>query len=211
MFRAPLCPSSGAQEYYTGGCCLSYLVLWFSSCRNGVELSVMCLVCGLLLQQPANRTNNPVSGMRAAVASSVASTWHFISTYKETYSLIQVLKHKIRCIIQGGNSLSENLKRTHFMLNAVWVMPTYPMKQNTLYPRTLRRSYSGVSNNNINNAQYYVIQYVFVITPNIGMLAPIPMAARSKTSVCGRSLAGIAGSTPAEGIDVCLLWVFVTR
>ena len=27
--RAPLCPSSGAQEYYTGGCCLWYLVLWF--------------------------------------------------------------------------------------------------------------------------------------------------------------------------------------
>ena len=29
MFRGPLCPSSGALEYYTGGCCLWYLVLWF--------------------------------------------------------------------------------------------------------------------------------------------------------------------------------------
>jgi len=27
MFQAPLCPSSGAQEYYTGCCCLWYLVL----------------------------------------------------------------------------------------------------------------------------------------------------------------------------------------
>jgi hypothetical protein len=27
MFRAPLCPSSGALEYYTSCCCLSYLVL----------------------------------------------------------------------------------------------------------------------------------------------------------------------------------------
>ena len=27
-----------AQEYYTGVCCLLYLVLWFSSCRSGVEL-----------------------------------------------------------------------------------------------------------------------------------------------------------------------------
>ena len=54
MFRAPLCPSSGAREYYTSGCCLSYLVLWFSSCRCGVELRVMCPVCGLLpvKQQP---------------------------------------------------------------------------------------------------------------------------------------------------------------
>ena len=27
MFRAPLCPLSGAREYYTDGCCLWYLVL----------------------------------------------------------------------------------------------------------------------------------------------------------------------------------------
>ena len=47
-FRAPLCPSSGSQEYCTGGCCLWYLVLWFSSCRSGVELRVMCPVCGML-------------------------------------------------------------------------------------------------------------------------------------------------------------------
>jgi hypothetical protein len=29
MFRAPLCPSSGALEYYTSSYCLSYLVLGF--------------------------------------------------------------------------------------------------------------------------------------------------------------------------------------
>ena len=34
MLRAPLCPSSGAREYYTGGCCLWCLVLWFSSCAG---------------------------------------------------------------------------------------------------------------------------------------------------------------------------------
>ena len=63
MFRAPLCPSSRAREYYTEGCCLWYLVLWFSSCRYGVELRVVCQVCGLLLlQQPANRTHNHIRG-----------------------------------------------------------------------------------------------------------------------------------------------------
>ena len=41
MFRAPLCPSSGAREYYTGGCCMWYLVFWLSSCRYGVELKVV--------------------------------------------------------------------------------------------------------------------------------------------------------------------------
>jgi hypothetical protein len=32
------------------------------------------------------------------------------------------------------------------------------------------------------------------------------MAARSNAWVCGRSLAGITGSNPAEAMDVCLLW-----
>jgi hypothetical protein len=34
---------------------------------------------------------------------------------------------------------------------------------------------------------------------------PIPVAARFKAWVCGRSLAGIVGSNPAGGMDVCLL------
>ena len=35
----------------------------------------------------------------------------------------------------------------------------------------------------------------------------IPVDARSKACVYGRSLAGIAGLNPAGAIDVCLLWV----
>jgi hypothetical protein len=34
---------------------------------------------------------------------------------------------------------------------------------------------------------------------------PIPVVARSKAWVCGRWLAGIAGSNPAEGMEVYLL------
>jgi len=37
------------------GCCLWYLVLWFSSCRSGVELWVVCPVCGML---QLHRTHN---------------------------------------------------------------------------------------------------------------------------------------------------------
>ena len=44
------------------GCCLWYLVLWFSSCWSGVELRVMCPVCRML-QHPANRTRNPYNGV----------------------------------------------------------------------------------------------------------------------------------------------------
>jgi len=36
------------------GCCLSYFVLWFSSCWSSVELRVMCPVCRML-QHPAKR------------------------------------------------------------------------------------------------------------------------------------------------------------
>ena len=42
MFRTLLCPSSGAQECYTDGCCRWYLVLWLSSFQSGVELWVVC-------------------------------------------------------------------------------------------------------------------------------------------------------------------------
>ena len=41
------CAHPQELESYTSGCCLWYLVLWFSSCRYGVELRVMCPVCGL--------------------------------------------------------------------------------------------------------------------------------------------------------------------
>ena len=34
---------------------------------------------------------------------------------------------------------------------------------------------------------------------------PIAVAVRSKGPVCGRLFAGIAGSNPAVGIDVCVL------
>jgi len=57
MLRAQLCPSSGAQDYYTCGCCLWYFLLWLSSCWSDVELRVMCPVCRML-QHPANRTHD---------------------------------------------------------------------------------------------------------------------------------------------------------
>ena len=38
---------------------------------------------------------------------------------------------------------------------------------------------------------------------------PVPVAARSKAWVCGRSPAEMVGSNPTRGMDVCLLGVFV--
>ena len=58
MFRASLCPSSGAQKYYTVVAACGILCCGFSSSWSGAELRVMCPVCRML-QHPANRTHNP--------------------------------------------------------------------------------------------------------------------------------------------------------
>ena len=53
-------PIIRSSRVLCSGCCLWYLVLWFSSCWSGVELRVMCPVCRMLVyQHPANRTHNP--------------------------------------------------------------------------------------------------------------------------------------------------------
>jgi hypothetical protein len=41
--------------------------------------------------------------------------------------------------------------------------------------------------------------------PNVVAIVQIPVAARSKAYICGRSPSEIAGSNPTEGVDVCLL------
>ena len=49
-----------------------------------------------------------------------------------------------------------------------------------------------------------------VAVTGVNLIRPIPVAARSKASVCGRSLAGIAGSNPARG-HVCIHFVMSGR
>jgi len=69
MFRASPCPSLGAQEYYTVVAACGILCCGFSSSWSGVELRVMRPVCRML-----------VYSIRSAIKTSVASSWHFIST-----------------------------------------------------------------------------------------------------------------------------------
>jgi hypothetical protein len=47
----------------------------------------------------------------------------------------------------------------------------------------------------------------FLLNGSSKYVLPTPVAARSKAYVCGRSLAGIADSNTAGGMDVCLLWM----
>jgi hypothetical protein len=46
---------------------------------------------------------------------------------------------------------------------------------------------------------------IIIITKLYDYKMPIMVAARSKAWVCGRSLAGIAGSNPAGNMDFCLM------
>ena len=50
MFRASLCPLSGAQEYYTVVAACGILCCGFSSSWSGMELRVMCPVCRMLVR-----------------------------------------------------------------------------------------------------------------------------------------------------------------
>ena len=42
------------------------------------------------------------------------------------------------------------------------------------------------------------------------VILPVPVAARPRAYVCGRSLAGIAGSNPDRGMDVYLCGICVS-
>lgn len=42
----------------------------------------------------------------------------------------------------------------------------------------------------------------------VHVIQPIPVAVQSKALVCDRLIAGTAGSNPAEGMDVRLLYLF---
>ena len=68
----------------------------------------------------------------------------------------------------------------------------------------------------INKTTTFLWQYLSVLerhtTFNIrfrySYYMPIPVAVCCKAWVCGRSTAGIAGSNPAGGMDVCIFWIF---
>jgi len=54
-------------------------------------------------------------------------------------------------------------------------------------------------NSSVNNASHFVFKSFYNTS---GCQRPIPVAVRPKAWVCGRSLAGIAGSNPAGGMNV---------
>ena len=56
---------------------------------------------------------------------------------------------------------------------------------------------------------FYILQPLVLMKYN--KQTPVPVAERSKARLYGRSLAGIAGSNPAGGVDGCPLCVWSDR
>jgi hypothetical protein len=52
-----------------------------------------------------------------------------------------------------------------------------------------------------------IVIYMYDIKFCVTRIPLIAVASRSQAWVCGPSLAGIVGSNPSRGMDVCLLWV----
>ena len=103
MFRAQLCPSSGAQEYYTvvAACGISCCGFQVAGLVWSWGLCVRFAGCCSILQTTARNTTGSnhciillsswwwakwchkhvEQAIRTAIKTSVASSWHFISTY----------------------------------------------------------------------------------------------------------------------------------
>jgi hypothetical protein len=62
------------------------------------------------------------------------------------------------------------------------------------------------STDSAHNTWTLIKTFLIVYIPYV-IKTQIPVTARSKSWICGRSLAGISGSNTAGGMDVCLLWV----
>ena len=121
MFRAPLCPSSGAREYYTSGCCLSYVSGLRAAALSSSSQTGHTTLSSTPYRQLENQTPNTTGsnhlyntvellmmgimvpetcGARNKICnknSSVASSWHFISTvYLLVYTLSEQLSGRFK-------------------------------------------------------------------------------------------------------------------
>ena len=71
------------------GCCLWYLVLWFSSCWSGVQLRVMCPVCRMLLAQHVSGTTMPII-RSSRVLYSGCCLWYFVLWFSNCWSDVEL-------------------------------------------------------------------------------------------------------------------------
>ena len=85
MFRAPLCPSSGAQEYYTvvAACGISCCV-WFAECCSilQTEHTTLSSTPDQKLEKHSTKYHRQQPLYNTLELLMIASSWHFISMYQ---------------------------------------------------------------------------------------------------------------------------------
>jgi hypothetical protein len=74
-------------------------------------------------------------------------------------------------------------------------------------PFQFKRHFKIMSKTSFVNELWSLISLSLFIIQELQINIHIPVVARSKTWICGRSLAGTAGSNPAGDMDVCVLWL----
>ena len=103
MFRAPLCPSSGAQEYYTVVAACGISCCGFSSSWSGVELRVMCPVCRMLVFSWSGvelRVMCPVCRMLQHPANRIHQT-SYLKNHRTKYHRQQPLYNTLELLMMG--------------------------------------------------------------------------------------------------------------
>jgi hypothetical protein len=68
-----------------------------------------------------------------------------------------------------------------------------------------RKSSEHYDKNVTKNTKVHALKLIKIIPSIVLDAKPIPVDARSKAWVCGRSLSGIVGSNPNGDMDICLL------
>jgi len=90
----------------------------------------------------------------------------------------------------------------HFTRHTTKLYNTWPYWSIT--EAMISASFEWRSNTNFQqNSHFYVISTTIHYKTYFDMKKPIPVAARTKAWVCGRSLAGNAGSNRAGGMNIC--------
>ena len=126
-----------------------------------------------------------------------------VSQLTKTFTVFYELQKFTSCSQQpstGSYPASRNPMHRHLLPRTrIWIIHDYkhytlkPRPELLLHVRGIKRNYSSWKS----TSEIYIYYLTF----------RKPLAARSKAWVCCRSLAGIAGSNPAGGMDVCLLWM----
>ena len=121
--------------------------------------------------------------------------------------LLAVVWNKLQNYAENFVSTSRQVDFLQFSRHSLKRRKALP---HTLWPALLNTRNTHKKKRKNNFFPFFRLNGIFplnFINVQYSIRTPIPVAALSKVWAYGRSLAGIVGSNPAGGMDVCLFWV----